>query len=468
MNAPAKNTAFGALLSGLMLVAPTLWAQNLDAMPQLQYTQASSQIANLALGEVARGTARSGTKAGRPGSAASFAYTPSAALKAQTVQNYVDRLKATNPAASRAVASTLGPGKYDYGQIYRGIIDGTGLADNDAAAAMSSFMIMGWMTTNNVLDDKAITPAMAGGVRAQLASQMAGNAQLAAPGVAAKLGEEMKLQCVVVQGGWQAAVRERTLPAYRQSIAGMFKNQYGMDMARFRLTPQGFAPKAGATTTAAATPAKAATAPAAPSGTGAAAGAQWFFRSVGDAYGSITFEPVALLANGQYCEVGESPLESLNPAADKAKRPAAWGTWRKNGSGVVLTNYKNQSNDYKLGTGSWFPAYAAGAVPLKRAYKNSSGGSIGGATSLVISKITFLDGSHFSEGADGGVVTANAAGGSRRSASGTYRLQGHTLTLTYADGRTVRQSFAIGAAGTPAHADNSMIFIGGDAYIEDK
>jgi hypothetical protein len=122
---------------------------------------------------------------------------------------------------------------------------------------------------------------------------------------------------------------------------------------------------------------------------------------------------VALLANGQYCDVGEGPLESLNPAADKAKRPAAWGTWRKSGNAVVLTNHKNQSNSYTLGTGSWFPAYAAGAVPLKRTYKNSSGGSVGGTTSLVISKLTFLDGSHFTAGADGGIVTANAAGGSR-------------------------------------------------------
>jgi hypothetical protein len=198
----------------------------------------------------------------------------------------------------------------------------------------------------------------------------------------------------------------------------------------------------------------------------AAAGAQWFFRARSDAYGGLSFEPVALLASGQYCEVGEAPLEDLNLAADRAQRPTAWGAWRKNGSTFVLTDAKGRPNSYELGlgTGSWFPAYAAGAVPLKLAYKNASGGSVGGATSLVISKLTFVDASHFTEGANGGVMTANAAGGSRRSAGGTYRLQGHTLTLTYPDGRTVRKSFAIGAKGTPARPSDNLIFIGGDAY----
>lgn len=80
-------------------------------------------------------------------------------------------------------------------------------------------------------------------------------------------------------------------------------------------------------------------------------------------------------------------------------------------------NNKGQSNSYTLGKGNWFPAYVAGAMPLKRTYKNVSGGSVSVVTSLVISKITFLDGSHFTEGENAGIVALNAAGGSRRSAS---------------------------------------------------
>jgi hypothetical protein len=249
-----------------------------------------------------------------------------------------------------------------------------------------------------------------------------------------------------------------------------------MDLSQLRLTPQGFVAK-GATATAsrpatngtaaAAAASSSAATPATASGSGLAAGAQWFFRSVSGGTGGISFEPVALLANGQYLDLGSEPLEAVNLAADKAKRPAAWGSWRKNGSTFVLTDYKGRPASYTLGTGSWFPAYPAGAVPLKRAYQNASGGSVGVATSLVISKIQFLDGTHFQEGKDAGIISANAAGGSKRSGSGTYRLQGHTLTLTYTDGRTVRKSFALGAEGTPARASNKIIFIGGDAYTDD-
>ena len=78
-----------------------------------------------------------------------------------------------------------------------------------------------------------------------------------------------------------------------------------------------------------------------------------------------------------------------------------------------------------------------------------------------------MDGSHFTEGQNAGIVSGNAAGGNRRSTGGTYRLQGHTLTLTYEDGRTVRKSFALGATGSPARATNTMIFIGGDVYTDE-
>jgi len=411
-------------------------------------------------------------KTGGASATKSLAYVPTAALKQKTVQGYVDRLKTKNPTASQAVATTFGPGKYDYGTVYKSLIDGYNLHENDAVDAMTAYLVLGWMIVNNVQNDKAVTAAMVQGVRTQVAPLLTRNAQLAAPGAAAQVGEEMKLQSVVVQGGWQSAVKEGTLPAYRQGIASMFKTQYGLDLSQLKLTPQGFAAKGAAATaskpaTNGAASVTAAPTPAAASGSGLAAGAQWFFRSVSTGSGGISFEPVALLANGQYLDLGNEPLEAVNPAADKAARPAAWGSWRKNGSTFVLTDYKGRPASYTLGTGSWFPAYPAGAVPLKRAYENASGGNVGVATSLVISKIQFLDGTHFQEGKDAGIISANAAGGSKRSGSGTYRLQGHTLTLIYTDGRTVRKSFALGAEGTPAKPSNKIIFIGGDAYTDE-
>ncbi|MDO7844723.1 hypothetical protein Q5H92_00020 [Hymenobacter sp. M29] len=182
-----------------------------------------------------------GSAATRPAASTSTAYTPTPALRQQTVQTYVDRLKTSNPAGAQAIASVFGPGKYDYSKTYREILDGTGLRENDAADALACYMIMGWVVIHNVQDGKAITIPMAQGVRAQVAPLLAGNPQMRTR--AAQVGEELKLQTVIVQGGWQAAIKEGKLAAYQQGIGNLFKTQYGMDMSQFKLTSQGFARK---------------------------------------------------------------------------------------------------------------------------------------------------------------------------------------------------------------------------------
>jgi hypothetical protein len=193
---------------------------------------------------IERNTA-AGRSAGR-GTAASrrlmsTAYTPTPALRQQTVQAYANRLKTSNPAGAQAVTAAFGPGKYDYNQTYRQILDGTGLRENDAADALACYMLMGWAVIHNVQDEKAITIPMAQGVRAQLAPLIAGSAKVRTR--SAQIGEELKLQTVVVQGGWQAAIKEGKLAAYQQGIRNLFKTQYGMDMSAFKLTSQGFAKK---------------------------------------------------------------------------------------------------------------------------------------------------------------------------------------------------------------------------------
>lgn len=171
----------------------------------------------------------------------STAYTPTPALRQQTVQACVDRLQASSPAGAQAVAAAFGPGKYDYSQTYREILKGTGLRENDATDALACYMLMGWAVAHNVQDDKAITIPMAQGVRDQIAPLLTTSAKLRTR--AAQIGEEMKLQTVLVQGGWQAAIKQGKLAAYQQSINNMFKTKYGMDMNEFKLTSQGFAKK---------------------------------------------------------------------------------------------------------------------------------------------------------------------------------------------------------------------------------
>lgn len=194
----------------------------------------------------------------------------------------------------------------------------------------------------------------------------------------------------------------------------------------------------------------------------------WFFRAVSGYPAAISFEPVVLFKNGEYYEVGEEPLETLNVAQSKSKRPMAWGTWQLKGKTYLLTNHKKQAHDYQLGSGNWFPAYAyTGAVKLKKGYQKVSGGNYGnGTAALSISKINFPDATHFTEGLNAGISTPNAAAGRTRAANGTYKLRGNMLELTYSDGRTVKKSFALGAKGAPAQPTADIIFIGGDAYTD--
>lgn len=241
-----RHFLFGSSLLAVLLTPSAGRAQMSPDLIMETYNSNISVITNGAINKavlekaVARNNAGRnagrGTAATRP--AASTAYTPTPALRQQTVQGYVDRLKTSNPAGAQAIASAFGPGKYDYSQTYRQILDGTGLRENDATDALACYLIMGWAVVHNVQNGKAITIPMAQGVRAQIAPLLAGNPQVRTR--AAQVGEELKLQTVVVQGGWQAALKEGKLAAYQRGIGNLFKTQYGLDMSQLKLTSQGF------------------------------------------------------------------------------------------------------------------------------------------------------------------------------------------------------------------------------------
>jgi hypothetical protein len=194
----------------------------------------------------------------------------------------------------------------------------------------------------------------------------------------------------------------------------------------------------------------------------------WYFRAVSGYPAAVSFEPVVLFKNGEYFDIGDETVETLDAAASKTKRPLAWGTWKKTGDTFWLTDSKGKSHDYKLGSGNWFPAYAyTGAVKLKTSYEKVSGGDYGnGVNALHISKINFIDATHFTEGSNSGISTPAAQAWKKTADAGTYKITAHTITLTYNDGKVVKRSFALGASGKPAKPTNTMIFIGGDAYTD--
>lgn len=195
--------------------------------------------------------------------------------------------------------------------------------------------------------------------------------------------------------------------------------------------------------------------------------AGWYFRAISGYPAAISFEPVVLFKNGEYFEVGDEPLELLNIQESKRSRPLAWGKWRKTGSTFYLTNNKGKTYDYQLNSGNWFPAYGySPSTKLKRGYEKVSGGDYGNGTNmLVIKKLTFIDATHFTEDANGGITTAAAKAWKKSSNAGTYRIYGNTIELTYSN-KVVKKSFAIGATGSPPHPSTSIIFIGGDAFTD--
>ena len=96
------------------------------------------------------------------------------------------------------------------------------------------------MIANDVRDGKAVTVPMAQGVRTQAARQLGTNAKLRSAGALAELGEELKLQAVVLQLGWEEAVRSNQGAVYQQAITSRFKRDYGLDLTALRLSSQGF------------------------------------------------------------------------------------------------------------------------------------------------------------------------------------------------------------------------------------
>lgn len=173
--------------------------------------------------------------------AARLTYTSTPALRQQTVQQLVSRLKTSSPSGAQAVQAAFGPGKTDYDQLYREALKTTAFANNDAAAALAAYLELGYQVVHNLKASDAITASQERGLRAQAASILQQNARLRDPAAVAHLGEEMKLQTVVLLLSWQQSQTGGQEPAFRTRIAQQFRQGYGLDMAQLKLTDQGFA-----------------------------------------------------------------------------------------------------------------------------------------------------------------------------------------------------------------------------------
>jgi hypothetical protein len=166
--------------------------------------------------------------------------------------------------------------------------------------------------------------------------------------------------------------------------------------------------------------------------------------------------------------------QALDARLSRRMEPALWGRWRRAGTtyefawpdaparfapmqghvvvaaapGATLHGTYEGSSSYQLpgGAGSWskFGVTFAAGGRFEKFRSGGSGASIGAGETTVSSATVYDD-----DGSAGGVSSTVFAGGGRRrtpdtgNRSGTYRVDGHAIILTYDNGRVERLPFVI-------------------------
>jgi hypothetical protein len=193
----------------------------------------------------------------------------------------------------------------------------------------------------------------------------------------------------------------------------------------------------------------------------------------------MEFEPVILLEDGTYYEIGDAALEDVDLAAEPSARPDQFGRWSQSGGSYVLTNADGKSKSYALQDGALFKAFAAKQpAMLATRYRRISGGgntALGGEMIIAQSSVyTFMpDGRFRIEGNIGASSSGEQTGvsttlQSESAMAGRYALDNHTLVLTFADGRQERHFFAYASKGNPPQLDPGMIFIDDNTFTGDE
>ena len=171
-----------------------------------------------------------------------LSYTPTKTLQQKTLQELGNKLQARNPVAGQTLFNVFGPGKADYSQLFTQMVQQSGLPANNAATALAALLEVGYVIVNNVQNTSSITPAVDRALQQQAAGLLSQNKKLTSPAIVSKLGEELKLQSVVLYLGWQSALKNSQVNDYSSAIAKQFKGM-GFDLSQVRLTSKGFVKK---------------------------------------------------------------------------------------------------------------------------------------------------------------------------------------------------------------------------------
>jgi hypothetical protein len=94
----------------------------------------------------------------------------------------------------------------------------------------------------NGVPEASVTPAMDWALQRQTTSLLRSNKSLTSSAAVVRLGEEMKLQAVVLYLGWQTAKKNGQEAQFKSNIASASKSK-GLDLSTLRLTSIGLVKK---------------------------------------------------------------------------------------------------------------------------------------------------------------------------------------------------------------------------------
>lgn len=181
-------------------------------------------------------------------------------------------------------------------------------------------------------------------------------------------------------------------------------------------------------------------------------------------YMYATWNPYLLYADGSiYRNLATSP-DKLDPAASKVAEPKSWGTYAKSGGlgDLVVTWSDGEAESWAKG--DWQPATPGKpGLELNGEWTTISGGgntAFGGDVVTVSSGYLAFQGNRFTSERGGGGMTSNVTTYASEDKAGTYSIDGYTLTLTYDDGKVVKEFFYL-----YSDEDSDVFGVGDDAYV---
>ncbi len=192
-------------------------------------------------------------------------------------------------------------------------------------------------------------------------------------------------------------------------------------------------------------------------------------------WSDMQFHPTILLKDGTSFDVGDDTLSTFDIAASRRGDAASWGRWHQAGAHYFFTDSKGNQSDHVMGEGGIFRVFpaSAGLTTLNARYKSVSGSTMGEMSMLSTRAIRFATNGRFTQDnsfiatGSGDVSGVSMGGGSARQFNGRYAIAGHTIVLTFDDGRHFEKFFGFGSTGSPARASQDMIFIGHESFVTD-